>query len=99
MDADWVPFEIEKAADVYGIPIIAAYTFVEAPIRNPRSWSSYWPLALRVRIDNQTAKVLHIPFKKDPIKDSLRFTHENPPAGNGLGIYSDEAYRFFGIPG
>src|SRR5580692_2905986 len=33
LDTDWVPFEIEKAVDTYGIPIIAAYTVFEKPIR------------------------------------------------------------------
>lgn len=99
LDTDWIPFEIEKAVDMYHLPIIAAYTFCENPIRNPRALSPYWPSALATRIDNETANVLHIPFKKEPLKDSLRFSHDNPPKGNGLGIYADEAYRIFGIQG
>lgn len=99
LDTDWVPFEIEKAVDIYGIPIIAAYTVFETPIRNPRGLSQYWPSALRSRIDNGTANVLHIPFKKEPLKDSLRFSHADPPIGKGLGIYNDDAYRIFGITG
>src|SRR5882762_2391024 len=46
LDTDWVPFEIEKAVDVYGIPIIAAYTFSGKPIRSPVALSGYWPKAL-----------------------------------------------------
>jgi hypothetical protein len=99
LDKDWVPFEIEKAVDLYGIPIIAAYTIFEKPIRNPRALSGYWPQALRSRIDSETANVLHIPFKKEPLNDSLRFSHDNPPNGKGLGVYSDVAYKILGIEG
>jgi hypothetical protein len=34
-DTDWVPFEIGKAVDSYGIPIIVAYTVFDNAIRNP----------------------------------------------------------------
>src|SRR6267154_4754722 len=74
LDTDWVPFEIEKAVDLYGIPIIAAYTVFEKPIRAPGVLSGYWPAALRARIDDGTANVLHIPFKKEPLGDALRFS-------------------------
>src|SRR5712671_6875462 len=30
-DTDWVPFEIEKAVDAYGLPIIVAYTVFSKP--------------------------------------------------------------------
>src|SRR5271168_282500 len=49
-DADWVPFEIEKAVDTYGIPIIVAYTRISYAIRNPSQLSGYWPPALATRI-------------------------------------------------
>src|SRR5690348_8900699 len=51
-DTDWVPFEIEKAVDTYGLPLIVAYTIFEAPIRNPSALSGYWPGALNARIAN-----------------------------------------------
>jgi hypothetical protein len=94
-----VPFEIEQAADTYKIPIIAAYTVSEKPIRTPTALSGYWPRALEVRINNGTANVLHIPFKKEALKDAINFSHDNPPLGKGLGIYNDEAYKLFGIEG
>jgi hypothetical protein len=97
LDRDWVPFEIEQAVDFYKIPIIAAYTVFDKPIRNPRNMSIYWPQALRSRIDNETASVIHIPFRKEALKDAISFTHDNLPKGKGLGIYSDDAYRSFGI--
>jgi|SRR6267154_1961128 len=99
LDTDWVPFEIEQAVDTYGIPIIAAYTVYDKPIRSPRLWSAFWPSALEARINNGTANVIHIPFKKEALKDAIWFSHDNLPPGKGLGIYNDAAYKTFGIEG
>jgi len=99
LDTDWVPFEIEQAIDTYKIPIIAAYTIWDKPIRNAASFSAYWPKAFETRINNGTANVIHIPFKKEALKDALRFSQSDPPLGKGLGVYNDEAYRGFGIEG
>lgn len=97
LDTDWVPFEIEQAVDTYEIPIIAAYTVFDRPIRNPVALSGYWPKALEVRINNGTAKIIHIPFKKEALKDAIsQFSHNNPPK---FGFYSDDAYKSFGIEG
>jgi hypothetical protein len=96
-DRDWVPFEIEQAVDKYKIPIIAAYAVCDKPIRAPRALSAYWPAAMETRINNGTANIIHIPFKKAVIIDALRFSHSNPPVGGGLGIYDDTAYRSFGV--
>nr|WP_294894454.1 hypothetical protein [uncultured Pedobacter sp.] len=42
--------------------------------------------------------LIHIPFKKEPIHDATScFTHNNPPKGGSAGIYSDEAYKRWGI--
>lgn len=99
-DTDWVPFEIEKAIDKYEIPIIAAYTVYDNPIRNPKALAMYWPPALSSRINNETAHVIHVPFRKEALKSAIsQFSHTNFPNGNGLGIYKDEAYKSFGIPG
>src|SRR6266852_2954092 len=70
-DTDWVPFEIAKAVDVYGLPIIAAYTIFAKPILSPKALSQYWPQALSLRINNGTANVIHIPFKKEALKDAV----------------------------
>ena len=85
LDTDWVPFEIEQAVDTFKIPIIAAYTIYDKPIRNPAVWSGFWPSAFKARIENGTANVIHIPFKKEALKDALRFSHNDPPSGNGSG--------------
>lgn len=97
-DTDWVPFEIEKAVDAYGLPIICAYTGISKAIRNPVALSGYWPLALKARIENKTASAIHLPFKQAPLYDAIdQLSHDNLPVGGGLTVYSDEAYRGWGI--
>lgn len=100
LDTDWVPFEIGKAVDDYQIPIIAAYTMMEKPVRTPTALSPYWPPALASRIHNETASVIHIPFKQEALKDAIsQFSHDNLPKGKALGVYADSAYKAFGIEG
>lgn len=95
-DTDWVPFEIEQAVDTYEIPIIAAYPDY-GPIFEPAKFSLLWPNALAERINNQTAKVIHMPFKKAPILDAIsRFSHTNPPSA-ALTYYTREAYQQWGL--
>lgn len=95
-DDDWVPLEIEYAIDTYEIPIIATYPGY-GKILNPKALSGLWPLALADRIADDSAKVIHIPFKKEPLADAIdQFTHDNPPKAS-LTYYSAEAYRNWGI--
>ena len=95
-DIDWVPMEITYAIDNCDIPIIAAYTGYKY-ILQPASHSNLWPAVLKTRIDNSTASVIHIPFKKEPLKDAIsQFSHDNKPT-SGLSYYSKDAYASFGI--
>lgn len=97
-DTDWVPFEIRYAVEECEIPIIAAYTVFDKPIYNPSALSVYWPNALKSRIDNGSAGVIHMPFRKEPIRDAIgQFSHNAFPKGGGLGYYGQEAYRSFGL--
>ena len=70
-DTDWVPFEIEKAVDSYGIPIIVAYTVFDKAIRTPSALAKYWPPGLAARINSGTASAIHIPFKQAPIYEAI----------------------------
>jgi hypothetical protein len=99
LDNDFVPYEIAYAVDRCGIPIIATYTSTGySIIRDPKALSAWWPAALSTRIANRTASVIHIPFKQAVIDDAIgQFSHNKFPLGGGLGIYSDAAYRGFGI--
>lgn len=99
LDTDWVPFEIEQAIDTYKIPVIASYIDYET-ILNPSApeLRNLWPISLEERIDNQTAHVIHIPFKKDPILAAIgQFNHEKYPNSGGLGFYGEDAYKQWGL--
>lgn len=96
LDTDWVPFEIAQAIDVYKIPIIAAYTGYET-ITAPVELRSLWPKALSDRIDNQIARVIHVSFKKEPLKAAIgQFNHDNLPSGP-LTFYIRDAYVRWGL--
>lgn len=96
-DTDWVPFEVAYALDDCQIPIIAAYPGFDY-IQAPSQLAFTWPQALASRIRSGTAHVIHVPFRQAPLADAVaQFDHINYPPGNGLGYYSTEAYRSFGI--
>src|SRR5665213_222110 len=95
LDTDWIPFEIIHAVDNCDIPIIAAYPGYDR-VMNPSALASLWPKPLADRINNGTAKVIHVPFKKEPIADAIsQFDFNNPPKGS-LVYYSREAYQAWG---
>lgn len=96
-DTDFVPYEITYAVDRCAIPIIATYPG-KGVIRRPNAFRGMWPEALRSRIDSGKANVIHIPFHRKTIENAIgQFSHNNPPVGGGFGIYSDQAYREFGL--
>lgn len=96
LDTDFVPFEIRYAVDTCKIPIIVAYTQYSS-ILNPESHRDEWPAALAERIDNQTARAIHIPFKRNALDDAIsRFTAQNPPGGS-LVHYTREGHQQLGI--
>ena len=84
-------YEIEQAVDKYNLPIIIAYPSYSS-ILNPNSHVNKWPKALRERIENGTAKCIHIPFKKDTVINTIsRFSiHNEMP--NGSLIYYKRGY-------
>ena len=88
-------FEIEQAVDYYEIPLIVVYVDYSTPIRNVNALSSYWPNALETRINNNSAKAIHVPFKKSPFLAAVgQFSvNGNSPKGGAKGIYSDDAYK------
>lgn len=95
-DTDWIPFEISYAIDDCKIPIIAAYPGYKK-IMDPNALSTLWPKSLADRINNKTARVIHVPFKKEPIEDAVsQFDFDNPPKGS-LSYYSKEAYLEWGL--
>jgi hypothetical protein len=95
-DTDWVPFEIEQAVDRYEIPIIAAYKRYEY-ILAPAQLRELWPKALALRIDNKTARVIHIAFKKQPLKAAIDQFDVNNLPNTALSYYTRETYQKWGI--
>ena len=90
-DRDFVPYEIAYAIDSCDIPIIAAYTDYTSVIINPGALRSLWPKALADRIDNETAKVIHIPFNRGLIDSAIsQFDINNAPIDGSLGYYERE---------
>lgn len=85
-------WEIEKAVDVYKLPLLVVYTKY-SKILNVDSHSNEWPKALKERIDNNSAKCIHLPFKKDLILDAIsQFSiHDKYPA-TSKNHYSKETY-------
>lgn len=96
LDTDWVPFEIRQAIDTYELPIIAAYTGYKR-ILAPAKLSGLWPRALAFRIRNKSARVIHVPFKKAPLKEAIeQFSHVKLPKGP-LSYYTLETYEKWGL--
>lgn len=96
-DTDWVPFEIRYAIDECEIPIIAAYPKFQS-IMAPGALANLWPTALATRINSKTAHVIHVPFKREPLRDAIsQFSYEHYPKNEGLGYYSREAYQSWSL--
>jgi len=95
-DSDWVPMEIRYAIDDCQIPLIAAYPAYSYILAPAELWS-LWPEALATRVRDSTAHIIHIPFRKEPLIDSVNnFSPGNLPVGGGFGYYSEAAYRSWG---
>lgn len=62
-DRGMLNFEIEKAVDVYKLPIIVAYTGCDY-LLDARKYSNRWPKALEERIDNGSLLVFIFLSKK-----------------------------------
>lgn len=97
-DNDWVLFEIEYAVDNCDLPIILAYPDFKA-IVEPAQLSTYWPQALKSRIENGSARAIHIPFKKAPVLDAIgQFDMNNKKyPTDGYGYYAREAHQKLGL--
>ncbi|MBW2941996.1 TIR domain-containing protein [Zhongshania aquimaris] len=97
-DTDWVPFEIAYAVDTCELPLILAYPDYDS-IMAPAELSDYWSPALKTRIENGSARAIHIPFRKAAVLDALSqfdITNKNYPT-NGYGYYTREAHQEWGL--
>jgi len=94
-DNNWIPLEIRFAVDDCGIPIIAAYLGCEH-VLEPEEMAQLWPAALAKRIREGSARVIHIPFREEPLRDAVgQFDCTKPPRGP-LSFYNQETYEDWG---
>jgi hypothetical protein len=90
-------YEIERSVDSYSLPLICAYTGVEA-LFNPTLLSNRWPDVLTARIQNQTATAIHIPFKMAALYDAIgQFSVHSSSLVGALNFYSRDAHAQFGL--
>lgn len=90
-------YEVEQAVDNFGLPLICAYTGVDA-LLNPQTHRSRWPNSLAIRIENRSAKAIHIPFKMRALYDAIgQFTVHHLNLQGPLHFYSHEAHVEFGL--
>lgn len=98
-DRGMLNFEIEKAVDYYELPLIVAYVDYKY-ITNPRSLSDLWPKALYDRINNGSARCIHIPFREKAIMAAItQFTVHSTGDNvltSGYSYYGIETYESWG---
>lgn len=83
-------YEIEKAVNLYQIPLICVYVGYEI-ICKPVDLSNRWPDALTVRIENGSAKAIHIPFKKEILLTAInQFSVNSSIPNDSLVTYTRE---------
>jgi len=85
-------WEIEKAVEVYGLPIIVVYPGFEK-INAPNALRNRLPSKLIEYIDNDKVKTIHIPFKQKVIENTIKtFSVHNPPKYTNT-IFTDDYYN------
>ncbi len=89
-------WEIEEAVDSYKLPLIIAYTRYES-ILQPYTHASKWPTSLEQRINDGTAKAIHIPFKQKALFSAIDLFSINGEQPNGSMVhYSKKAQTDWG---
>lgn len=87
----FLSYEIEKAVDTYDIPLVCVYTGFDT-INVPTELSSRWPNSLTERINDKTANVIHIPFKKNILLSAIKqFSVNNDTPNGSLTTYTKDA--------
>lgn len=89
-------YEIEKAVDLYGLPLICTYTGYGS-IMNPSALSGRWPSTLTARINNGSVSAIHVPFKMRPLLNAIgRFAVNGEKTSGPLDYYTRAAHVEFG---
>ncbi len=98
LDDDFVPFEIEYAIDVCKMPIIVVYVNEKNRIiadPNPPTADElrkYLPKALKERMENGTAKTIHIPFRQRIIAKAMDTYNKGKQPTYSFSIFTDKVY-------
>lgn len=82
LDDDFVPYEIKYAIDNCKIPIIVSYISYKSRITNsiPQNLYNLLPNVLKDRLNNNTAKTVHIPFRERILNEAIKqFSHSEMP--------------------
>jgi len=93
-DTDFVPYEIKYAIDVCKLPVIICYVNQKKRITLPLSTSltNLLPTVLIERINNGTAKTLHLPFRERIINYAIKdVDYKNPPTYI-ITLYTNNLY-------
>ncbi|EKF9230164.1 hypothetical protein O1B71_002512 [Vibrio cholerae] len=86
-------YEIEKAVDLYRIPLICVYVGYEI-IDLPEKLSNRWPDSLTTRIKDGSAKAIHVPFKKEILLTAINQFSVNSELPNGsLDTYTEKEQK------
>jgi len=94
LDDDFVPYEIKYAIDTCKLPIIVVYVNHKTRITGscPQSLKNLLPKTLTDRVENGTAKTIHIQFRERIINRAIEdFSHDKLPSNN-FSLYKDSAY-------
>ncbi len=94
-DNEWIPLEIRYAVDDCEIPIIAAYPGHEV-IMDPTELAPLWPAALTKRIREGSARVIHIPFRMEALRDAINQFGPAKLPQSGLSFYDLATYQGWG---
>lgn len=95
-DRGMLNFEIEKAVDVYELPVIVAYTGFNY-LLDARAYSNRWTKVLENRIGNGSLRDIHITFKEKAIMNAISqfsvHSTGNDILTGPLHTYVKEAYQ------
>lgn len=94
LDDDYVPYEITYAIDVCKLPIIVVYVNHRNRLLSvPKNLEVLLPEVLKSRIDNGTARTIHIPFRERIINEAIKnYDFKNMPKFS-YSVYNDKKYK------
>lgn len=95
LDTDFVPYEIAYAIDKCNLPVIVAYVNYRNRITGstPQDLVNLLPKSLKDRMDNDTVKTIHIPFRERIINRAMQDYNHNSQPSYAHSIYTESVYN------